>query len=288
MEIITEFKQQVIETNFEDVKADLQKVLEDYKHIVVTEETLTGSKNAQKELASLRVSIDNKRKEIKKLYNKPLEEFESKCKELIALVTEAETPIKEGIEVFDNARREEKRKVAEELIKIVSANAELEERFASKLTVDAKYLNLTATKSEVKADLEIRAVGLMAEQRAYHERLDIINSAIVSANKRIEAKISIDTFKWDIDSGVPTGTILTKINNMADSIYEAENKPKEEPKPVETVPEVKETPKAETPMDVAIFKVDLSMTGTREQMISVSDFLKANNITYTIVSQHRV
>lgn len=107
MELTTKIENPVITTNFDEVKTDLETRLEAYKGLVVTEDTLSGAKNAQKELASLRVEIDNRRKEVKKSYNKPLEEFENKCKELIALVEATEQPIKEGIKTFDDMRREE-------------------------------------------------------------------------------------------------------------------------------------------------------------------------------------
>ena len=39
----------IIEANFDEVKANLQQMLEDYKGLVVTEDTLFACKDAQKE-----------------------------------------------------------------------------------------------------------------------------------------------------------------------------------------------------------------------------------------------
>lgn len=288
MELITNIQSAVVTANFDEVKNALSEQLREYENLVVTEGTLSGAKTAQKELAGLRNDIEAKRKEVKKAYTKPLDEFERKCKELVALVEQVEAPIKEGIKVFDDARREEKRKAAEELIKIVSAEAELEEKFAKRLDVTDRYLNLTITQAEVRADLEARATALMVEQRAEHERIDILENVIRTGNQRIKAKISLDTFKWDIENGVPTGTIISKIDAMVESIYQSENKPKEEPKE-EPKPEVKESPKEEPKIkDESFYEATIKITGSREELISVSNFLKEHNIRYEVVNQHRI
>lgn len=295
MELVTNIQSAVVTANFDEVKNALSEQLREYENLVVTEGTLSGAKTAQKELAGLRNDIEAKRKEVKKAYTKPLDEFERKCKELVALVEQVESPIKEGIKVFDDARREEKRKAAEELIKIVAAEAELEEKFAKRLDVADRYLNLTITPLEVRSDLEARATALMVEQRAEHERIDILENVIRTGNQRIKAKISLDTFKWDIENGVPTGTIISKIDAMIESIYQSENKPKEEPKEEpkpepkeEPKPEVKEEPKAEPVKDTSFYEATLKITGSREELISVSNFLKEHNIRYDVVNQHRI
>lgn len=291
MELITNIQSAVVTANFDEVKNALSEQLREYENLVVTEGTLSGAKTAQKELAGLRNDIEAKRKEVKKAYTKPLDEFERKCKELVALVEQVEAPIKEGVKVFDDARREEKRKTAEELIKIVVAEAELEEKFAKRLDVTDRYLNLTITPLEVRTDLEARATALMVEQRAEHERIDILENVIRTGNQRIKAKISLDTFKWDIENGVPTGTVISKIDAMIESIYQSENAPKPEPKEEpkeEPNPEPKEEPKAEPVKDTSFYEATLKITGSREELISVSNFLKTNGIRYEVVNQHRI
>ena len=79
--------------NFEEVKASLIEGAEKYKGILVTEDGLKDCKATQKDLASTRIKLDNYRKEIKKEMLKPIDVFESQCKELIALVAEVEKPV---------------------------------------------------------------------------------------------------------------------------------------------------------------------------------------------------
>ena len=111
----------VIKINFDQLKEGLSETLKIYKNIVVTEETLPGCKQTQKELAGIRIKLDTYRKDKKKKLSKPIEAFENQRKELISLIEQAEAPIKDGIKVFDDQKREEKRLAAVKLIGVVIA-----------------------------------------------------------------------------------------------------------------------------------------------------------------------
>jgi hypothetical protein len=280
----------VIQINFEEMKAALADTLKKYNGIVVTEETLSGCKQTQKELAGIRVKIDTYRKDKKKELSKPIEAFESQCKELIALVEQAESPIKEGIQVFDDAKREEKRKAAEVLIKIVIEENGLTEKYGAQLTVIDKYCNLTAKDSEVKADLEARALALLSEQNREAELIDIIKDSINTANQRINAKMKFEDFQRLIDRNVPTKDILAEITARAESIYKAEHP---EPKPELTAEPIAEaTPEPVTTSEPSVtplrYFADYHITGTAAQLMSVSKFLKDSGISYEVTDQGEI
>ena len=52
-----------------------------YENIVVTEETLKDAKNSKAQVNALKKALDDKRKEQKRIYNKPLNAFENEIKE---------------------------------------------------------------------------------------------------------------------------------------------------------------------------------------------------------------
>jgi hypothetical protein len=243
---ITEEVLPVIAINYDEVKAALESEMTKYQKIIVTAETLSGCKATQKELAGLKRKIDTYRKDKKKVFSEPIVEFENKCKDLIALVETVETPIKKGIEVFDDEKKSEKSKVAQGIIVEVVAQYALTEKFAKQLTIIDKYMNLTATVKEVKADIEQRAMTLKVEQDRENELLEIIISTIESENTRINQKLSLSDFQRLIDLGSSTSDILADIKEKSERIYQAENAPKEEPKEeipfAEPVEEVEELP----------------------------------------------
>ena len=293
---VREFQAPKLVINYEELKAELEKNLEEYKGLVVTEETLAGSKAAQKELASLRVKIDTYRKEKKKEVETPIKQFELQCKELVALVESVEKPIKDGIKVFDDKKREEKREKAAKLAEEVAAATGLNEKYAAKLDILDKYTNLTATTKAVKEDLETRAFALKVEQDREAERLSIIKSVLDSENERLKTKLSIELFQRDINSGTDTSIIIDAIKKQANVVYEAENKPVEPPKeeqatntpPTEekAVNEAQTQPQeAETTQQ---YKAVYEVVGDYDTLHKVSDFLKANGIAYKVTSTVRV
>lgn len=280
----------VIEMNFDEVASALKETLKKYENIIVTEETLSGCKATQKELAGVRTKIDTYRKDKKKELSAPITEFEEKCKTLITLIEKAEQPIKDGIKVFDDVKREEKRKIAEILIQEVSKENGLEKKYTERLEILDKYCNLTAKESEVKLDLSQKAMVLRVEQDREKELLDIIKDTIEIENKRINKKMDISDFQRLIDRGMQTKDILAEVKSKAETIYQAENpvdikeEPKEEPKEEIKESESEEV-KSKEVIDCNIYYGIYKITGTVAQLKSVSQFLKDNKITYNVEEQ---
>ena len=284
----------VIQINFTEMKEALTNALIKYQGIVVTEETLSGCKSTQKELAGLRIKIDTYRKDKKKELSKPIAVFEDQCKDLISLIEKAERPIKDGIKVFDDEKRDEKRKMAIRLTAEVVADLGLNEKYGSRLDVLDKYCNLTSKESDVRGDLEARAMALMVEQDREAELIDIIKDSIDTENQRINSKMSFDDFSRLVDRGVPTKDILAEVKARAESIYRAENPPKPEPviEPAEEpIPEPVEepvfVPQSEPikEVDESIYYATYRITGSLEQLKSVSAFLKEKGIAYKVTDQ---
>lgn len=214
----------VVTMNFEEVKASLIETTEKYKNFIVTEEGLKDCKATQKELAAVRNKIDTYRKEIKKEMEQPIKAFEVQCKELIGLIADAEQPIKDGILVFDDKKREEKRLKAEELIVQAVAEYGLNEEYAKQLTVLDKYMNLSGTNKAVVEDIEVRALSLQKEQLADTERVQIVADTIENVNKNIDAKLCVEDFQNLLDTKASTVKIIQDINARADRIKASEEK----------------------------------------------------------------
>lgn len=295
VKVLNEIKP-VIEINFDQMKTALTETLEKYNGIVVTEETLSGCKATQKELAGVRTKIDRYRIDKKKELSKPITAFENQCKELISLIEKAERPIKDGIKVFDDKKRAEKREVAEKLIKEVAESLELREKYAKQLTVDEKYCNLTAKESDVRGDLEARAMALLSEQQREDELMEIIKDCIETENERIEAKLKFEDFQRLIDRGMPTKDILAEVRARAEQIYRAENPPEPVPEPEpepmpEPEPELMPEPITEPePVEIeeSTYYANYRITGTEKQLKAISQFLRANGITYKVTDQGQI
>lgn len=276
----------VIQINFDEMKVALTETLKDYEGIVVTEETLSSCKTTQRELAGVRTKIDTYRKDKKKILSKPITDFENQCKELISLVEQAEAPIKEGIKVFDDEKKEMKRNQAIELSKEVAEEYELNEKYASRLQILDKYSNLTAKSNEVKDDLASQAIALKVEQDREIELIEIIKDTIDSENEKINRKMQFEDFKRYLDRGMTAKEVMGEIRLAANKIYEAENPKQEVKEPIVeplNVPTTNETKEVEQ-----TYYANYKVTGTHSQLLTVSKFLKTNGITYEVTDQGQI
>lgn len=86
-EFSVQIKQPVIITgNFEEMQAELSNMMQAYAGLEVTEANLNERKKDVATLRKIKAAIEDKRKETKREYSKPIKEFEEKCKLLTATI----------------------------------------------------------------------------------------------------------------------------------------------------------------------------------------------------------
>ena len=106
-----------IEFNFDEMERRLDKKLEEYRGIVVTEDTKDIAKKNVAELRKLKTDSDTIRKAVKKEWNKPLAEFDEKIKKLNAKVDEQVDEINAQLINFEVKRRGKAYELLEEYVK---------------------------------------------------------------------------------------------------------------------------------------------------------------------------
>ena len=304
-EIIVNTQLPVIKTNFEEVKESLKRNLEKYENTIVTEDNLKDCKAMQKELAGLRNQVDNKRKEVKRVLEAPIKEHDKETKELIAIIEEVEKPIKEGIKVFDNKRREEKRKFADIKIFEICQKLNLEKKYADQLTVLDKYLNLSASAKSAVEDIEQRAEVLKQQQNMDKVRAEMvkanIESALETVNLTLKTPLEYKDFEKYLALGWDGPRIVREINERAAQIRQAEKaaeematkrieeeKQKEEVQiPMDLKPKAPEVPK-EVKEDEPRLYVELYVEHNLEEMKILSKYLKDKGYKYIVHEQGKV
>ncbi len=100
--------------NFSELQATLSAYLDRYQNIVYTESMLAEAKDDKKNLTRLRKELDDRRKEVKRAYLQPYNEFEGKVKELLGLIDAPLNEIKAFIAGMDEAEKAAKRVKIEE------------------------------------------------------------------------------------------------------------------------------------------------------------------------------
>ena len=100
---------QIIEFNFEPLKAELASTLEKYQGMVVTVESVKDAKSTRADLNRFKKSLNDTRIAIGKEWSRPYDKFKTQVDELIAMVDEPASAIDSQIKAFDEIEQDEKR-----------------------------------------------------------------------------------------------------------------------------------------------------------------------------------
>ncbi len=110
-----EQQQGLITTNLDSIEAEIKEKMADYKDYLVTEDSIKADKKVLADLRKTKKELDDARKEVKKAWLEPYEQFEERCKAVIALVDEPINLINDQIKMFDEERVAKKREHVKEL-----------------------------------------------------------------------------------------------------------------------------------------------------------------------------
>lgn len=233
----------VINFNFDDVKKALQEYSEKYKDLVVTEENEKEMVNVKNELGRLEKEIDKYRLDNKKMMEKPIKEFETKCKDLIEILKNVSEPIREQLNLFEENRKRQKEEEIKTIIENVINKYGLENKYATQLTINSKYLNKGQKENDTIKDLEQRAELLKNSQdqekqlqKIKEERIDFIQKTIEKKNKDLNLNLKISNFMFLVDKE------LTEIMEEIEVIFTREVEKSKKSEEIKTVVEEQKIP----------------------------------------------
>lgn len=150
IELLVSTENGSIVTNMEGIKKNLAAGLEEYKHMVFTEESKKEAKDTVASLRKLKKDVNAKKIEVKKHYMAPYEEFETQAKELMSLIDEPINYIDEQIKEFERKRVEERKALIRELYDGILQEHEDVKRFIPLERIyDTKWENATTTKKAI-------------------------------------------------------------------------------------------------------------------------------------------
>lgn len=277
-----------IETNFEAVKAWLTEELAPYASMVVTPEAIGDAKKTRASIRRVKDSIESQRKAIKKLWNKPYEEYEAKCKELTGIVDNAVTNIDGQIKEMENAEKMAKRERLEALFSEQSADVAEYIRFED--IFDSKWLNATFAETDA-------ANAIVAKIEETRDGLDAIRGM---GSPYETAMLSEFAKSHNLAKAMAEGKRLEAIQKAEEERRAKEEAakvqtPYEPETPTESVNDASEEAHAKIPYVVRpavrpvaveeptekLYDYQFTMTGmTKDQMYALKQCLDDNGITY--------
>lgn len=97
-----------LDFNYAELKKEIEDKTLPYKGLIVTEDAIPAAKTDLANLRRLEKAIDDRRKAVKKEYNAPYMEFETKIKDILADVQAAEANIDGQVKAFEKKVEDEK------------------------------------------------------------------------------------------------------------------------------------------------------------------------------------
>ena len=269
---------QQIGFNYDQLKAELAERLDRYKGIVVTEDTIREAKADRATLNKLKTAIDARRKDVKKAYMAPFDDFEKRCKELTALIDEPIKLIDNQLAGFEQTRREEKMKQIREAY-AACIDHENQEIIPLERIADQRWLNATATMKSVedklkawndKVTTECQVLNSVDQEYAAAVRQKYIETLDVA-----KALAHVDALKASKEA------FIRQQEERAAREAERAEKAKLEAQTSAQAPQQETPQQAPQPK---IYKLALEFNVTREQAIELKKFLDQAGITYRKIS----
>lgn len=150
IEVLVKQENGVLNFNYEQIKEQLEAEMKLYSSLVFTEDQKATAKKDIANLRKLKTAIDSKRKEVKKSFMKPYDDFEGKVKELITLIDEPITLIDKQVAEFEAKQKAEK----QEKIKEIFAEVIEDNDFITLQSIYKKeWENVSTSLKSIKTDI---------------------------------------------------------------------------------------------------------------------------------------
>ena len=167
-----------IETNFEAVRDWLTAELAPYANMVVTPDAIADGKKTRAEIRKVGDSIDAQRKAVKKIWMKPFEDYEAKCKQLTGIVNEAVGNIDGQIKAMENEAKEQKRQRLSDFFD--EHSYEVADIITFEDIFDPKWLNATVTEETAQTAIYTKIDEIASALSAIRDLASPYEAAMIS------------------------------------------------------------------------------------------------------------
>lgn len=199
------FKPSVIEiAHYEELKRTVEAYANKYKGLIFEEKDLKDAKDVKADLNKFIKMLDDKRKEVKKEYNKPLAEFETKINDLTKIVKEVVGPINDGIKDLEERQKQERiDEVKEKAEKKLAKHSDFVKQG---FEYDEKWFNKTITKKAVNEGIDITIKRLVeAEEK-------INNDQAVITGYCEACKVEPEGWLQQLNNGATTAEVMAMVD----------------------------------------------------------------------------
>lgn len=275
--------------NLEALKKELAPKLEQYKNLVVTEDSIKEAKNDKANLNKLKKAISDQRISIKKQYMEPYMLLEAQCKELDSLIDEPIQLIDKQIKVFEEIEKNDK---FTELSKAFNA-IELPDWIDIGDVLNPKWENKTQKLETLKAEMKANSDKFLKEMAEIDKLYENFPHKIAIIDKYKQEKDFSQTmvyakkleFEYNREQELKAKLLKAAEEEKAKQAEDAQNAPEtaSAESDVITPPAEPTTVPVEPEQAPKIITGKFEVSGTAEQIKALATFMKSNGIKFTII-----
>lgn len=278
-----EYKQGVIDfENYEILINKAKQLATQYSNLIITDQdSYKFASQVKAELNKVIKAISDERIRIKKEFNNPLTEFESKVKEITGEIEAGKNQIDGRIREYDQRLKDEKQDKINDLIQQHAGDRYIEQ--------NPKWLNKTFTDSKIVEEIKEQVAFAEKEEQRIETETQLIKDTC-KAND-----IEKDGFLSMYQSGSEVSDVLTAINRSVIKRKEGTEKQTEEVAP-EPTPSQIEFMSEEDEELINIYHRELQQTlnvkevynleikATEQQFAAIERYLKSNGIHFELTT----
>ncbi len=179
---------EVIQFNYEELKAEITSKVEMYKNLVYTcSDQIKDAKADRAALNKLIKAMSDERIRIKKDCLKPYEEFERKIKELTDIVSEPVQLIDKQIKEYEQTLKEEKRKDIEALFEAIDFQGFVK----LEMIWDEKWLNASVSMKSIEEKMRERRQQISTDMLTLNRLSEYAFEAVAVYKETLDMNRSI-------------------------------------------------------------------------------------------------
>lgn len=163
--------------NWDNLKGNIQKVVDKYKGTQLTEDNVEYVKTLKKQFVSLRTGVELDFKNYKTAYLDPAENLIKAVKaELLAVIDEGESALGRQLDEYDQRRKDELTVILKEYVGEAVEKYHLRDEYATQIQLVKQYYNKTQKEEDTIADIDRQAKELQEKQTAYDNGVALIKA----------------------------------------------------------------------------------------------------------------
>lgn len=281
---VSEIKElEPIKFNFEQLKQEITTKVENYKHIVYSEDNIKEAKTDRANFNKLAKALNDEKIRVKNIVLEPYLPFEKQCNELIDLVKEASANADTQIKNYEQQIKDEKLK------QIMNFFLENVGDYADLINFDdiynERWLNVTYKMEQIEKDIlhtlaktktDMAVIDSQFEEEDINKQVkmeyfnnianpSVLTMAILKGNTIIENNKKLEVLKQKEESSQNITKSEEKITNSTENVTES---------------------LGNSPEDEELQTLDFRVHVTQRQKFALKEFLKSNNIKFERVPKN--